>query len=155
MTSTIEASVLVPTLVLKAASQCFNRARQDFVAGARLLHEIKEKELWKTGYSSFGEYVEQECQISQSFAAKLTKVYEQYVLEGGVSESALQSVDAEKLYLALPLPGTTHEKLEKAKLLSRSDIKEELSEQKYGSHQHLFDDRRFGKCSVCKGYHLV
>lgn len=113
--------------VLERAAKCFTSARQSVMDGTPLLHEIREKRLYDGRYASFGEYVEQECQISQSFAAKLCKVYEHYVIQGGVARAQLKEVDSEKLYLAISLPGTPDFQAVRAQTWSRAEIKAELA----------------------------
>ena len=111
--------------VLEECSSCFTSARQNLIRGARYLHDISVGKLWQDNFSSFGEFVEQECQISQSFASKLIAVYNHYLVSGGVSQRNLEGVDAEKLYLALKLPGSPEEQLTKAKTLSRGELKQQ------------------------------
>lgn len=112
---------------LKEAAKCFTEARKNLGDGAVLLHEIKEKEMWRQGYKSFGAYVESECQISQSFAAKLVQVYAHFVIQHGLNSNNLREIDAEKLYLALRLPSPPEKQLEQARLLSRSELKAEIA----------------------------
>lgn len=140
-------SSFVPTIILQAAAACFNSARQSLIRGAGYLHHIKQQELWKESHESFGQYVESECHISQSFAAKLVKIYDHYVVAGGVSEQTLEGVDSERLYMALDLPGTTHEQVEKARLLTRRELKAELHEKEGVDCPHPEIIRI---CAVCK-----
>lgn len=117
------------TTILKETAELFAKARINLYYAAKRLYEIKEKDLWKGAYSSFGEYVESECQISQSFAAKLIRVHGHYVLEGGVKADQIREVDTEKLYLALRLPGTPEAQLTRASTWTRSEIKAEIASQ--------------------------
>lgn len=113
---------------LKKAEECFSDVRQRIAEGMKLLHQISTNELWKDGgYSSFNEYVEQGCGISAGFASKLVKVYQHYVIEGGVSQRNLQQVDAEKLYLAVGLVDDIQNKLVKAETWTRQEIRDELA----------------------------
>jgi len=115
----------ISTTVLEKCVTCFTAARQNLIEGAKYLHEISHAKLWQDNYNSFGEFVEQECQISQGFASKLISVYEHYLVAGGVSQRNLENVDAEKLYLASKLPGTPEEQLTKALTLSRGELKQQ------------------------------
>jgi hypothetical protein len=58
--------------------------------GASLLYQIDQEKLWEGNYDSFGEYVEQECQLSQGYASKLLQSWKFYVIEGGLSQAKLQ-----------------------------------------------------------------
>lgn len=135
------------TTILKDCSDCFSKARLNLMEGARLLYQIQEEKLYEGRFSSFGEYVEQELKVSQSFAAKLCKAYHFYAIEGGYSIKELQGIDSEKLYLSMNLPGNTEEKLEKAKLLSRSEIKSELNVKEGKECEHIT------KITICASCH--
>jgi len=115
------------TIVLTDTANCFKMARRALLDGAHGLRDIQALKLWEGTYNSFGEYVEQECQISQSYASKLIKTYEHYIINGGVSHATLEGTDVEKLYLAISLTGTTHEQAVKAETLTRQEIKAELA----------------------------
>lgn len=86
-----------------------------------LLHQIAAEELWSVKYSSFGEYLD-ECGISRSQASRLVSVYDHYYLKAGFRNL---DVDPEKLYLAAKLEGTPREQIEKARVLSRAELKEQ------------------------------
>ena len=113
--------------ILQETAKCFTAARKNLMQGAAQLYKISKEDLWDNGqYSSFSEYLNGECQISDSFASKLITVYTHYVINGGVSQIKLESVDYEKLYLATKLTGDAEEQAVKAETLSRSEIKDEL-----------------------------
>lgn len=117
------------TTILTDAAKCFTTARQNIYEGASLLYRINEENLWKEGYDSFGEFIEQECQLSQGYASKLIQSWKFYIVEGGLSHEKLNGVDAEKLYLALKLPdGTPEKRLIQAQTLSRQELRAELAE---------------------------
>jgi hypothetical protein len=132
--------------ILVRAAKCFVSARQGLIEGASLLHEISTKGLWKGEYGSFGEYLERECQISQSFAAKLIKVYDTYAIQGQVSPEKLKEIDSEKLYLAIGLPGSAGDRLARAETLSRSELKAELASDENGDCQH---ESIINICAAC------
>lgn len=114
--------------LLDHAALMFTSARKNLMQGAALLSKIRAEGLYKPLYETFSEYLEQHVKISEGFASKLVVIYEAYVLEGGVKQETIDEVDSEKLYLALRLPGTFAEKVTKADLLTRSELKAELSE---------------------------
>ncbi len=114
--------------ILKETAACFNDARKNLISGAALLHKISSQSLYKPSYESFNDYLDQECHISPSFASKLISVFQAYVIEGQVKKSELVGIDHEKLYLAIGMKGSFAEKVQKASLLSRSELKQELAE---------------------------
>lgn len=114
--------------ILEKAAGCFTSARRKLLEGAKYLHEIKEKELWKESNESYSEFLGEKCQISDGFASKLVQVYDHFVLKGGVDQKELETVDAEKLYLALKLPGKPEKQFSQALTLSRGELKNELND---------------------------
>lgn len=114
--------------ITKKAAECFTSARKNLLEGAKLLSEIKEKELWKGDYVSFNEYLQEGCRVSPGFASKLVQVYEHFCLQGKVAPKELADVDTEKLYMASKLPGTHEKQLSQAITLSRSELKSELKD---------------------------
>lgn len=133
--------------ILAKASDCFKGVRRNILEGSALLHQIYTQDLFKPHYSSFSAYVEQECQIGVSFASKLIKVYEQYVVTGGISVNQIADIENERLYLALQLPGTLADKVEKARLLTRSELKQERAEK--DGHDCLHDCEHIKICTKC------
>lgn len=69
--------------------------------------------------------IRDEFDISEGFASKLMSIHKALVVEGGISPAKLESIDSEKLYLSLKLEGTAEEKVKKAQLLTRREIREE------------------------------
>ncbi len=112
---------------LQNAADCFRNARKNLMEGASRLHEISTLKLWEASYSSFGEYVEQECQLSAGYASKLIKVYEYYIIKSGLSPKKLEAVDMEKAYMAISLTGNPEHKLIKAQEWTRQDLKDQLA----------------------------
>lgn len=147
---------MLPINVLKEAQECFTDARNRIAEGSEHLYKISQEKLWDNGqYSGFGEFCEAGCGISASFGSKLIKVYEHYVVNGGLSPLKLGSVDSEKAYLAIDLPGHAEDQIMKADILTRQELKAQLSEDKYGEHDHQFAPERWGRCTVCKGFHQI
>lgn len=139
----------ISTSVLAEAAACFKDARKSVYEGAALLYQIHENNVWEGRYSSFSEYVEQECQISKSYASKLLQAWRFYVIEGGVSKSSLVGIDADKLYLATKLPsGTVEQRMVKAREWNRDDLRAELSTVDGVECVHP-DDKRVIICGIC------
>lgn len=91
----------------------------------------------------WGEFIRDEFDISESFASKLLTIHKAFVLEGGISHAKLEGIDGEKLYLATKLEGTAEEKLEKARLLTRRELKESKNDEVEHEHQAV------QICSIC------
>lgn len=137
--------------VLKEASDCFKNARRSVFEGVELLFCIQKETLYDGAYTSFWEYVEQECQLSRGQASKLLQSYEFYVLKGGVSHAKLTDIDPEKLYLALKLPtGTVEQRLVKAREWNRRDLQDALSEDENGGQCTHPADKHVTICGVCQ-----
>ena len=79
------------------------------------------------GYDSFREYLgTPEIGLSRSYAFKLIRCYEVWVEKYNIKVEELQDIDVEKLYIATTLiKGEDYEeRLEQARTLSRSDLRE-------------------------------
>lgn len=143
-------STEIITDVLDLASHCFKNARGNLMQGAKYLHQISNEKLWEGQYSSFNEFLEQDCQISPGYASKLIKVYEYYVIQSGVSPRKLEAVDVEKSYMAINLNGQPEHKLLKAAEWNRQELKDALAEGPNGeecSHKVLIIKHQCKACS--------
>lgn len=136
--------------ILEQCKRSFQDVRANLIEATEALYLIKSEELWKSECSSFGEFCEQELQISQSFASKLLSNWQHYVMDGHLHKDDLVGVDYEKLYLAQRLPTVMidhfTEKLEKAKRWSRSEIKAELAEKNGEECKH---EHTITICAAC------
>lgn len=87
----------------------------------------RDRKYYKTlGYETFEEYLgTPEISLSRGYVYKLIKNYELWVQKYNVSPAKLQGIDTEKLYLVgiVSNKNDYEEWLEKAKVLSRSDIR--------------------------------
>lgn len=105
---------------------------------------------WKGRFSSWGEFVESEegLGMSQGSVSKMLKVEAYYVEKFGMNPEAL-TIDNEKLYMAIDLPGLPEQKVIKAETLTRQEIKDSLAENPDGSdcgHKVLIPK---WKCKAC------
>lgn len=114
--------------LLTETKQIFATVRSGIVLAMQKLYQVKEEGVWTQVASTWGEYVESELGISQGFASKLLTVNNHFLLEGSVSPEKLEGIDYEKLYNASKLPGTIAEQIEKARTLSRSELKQERND---------------------------
>lgn len=123
----------VSATILKDAASAFKLARGNVYEGARLLYQIQETNAWEGQFSSFAEFVEQECQIGKSQASKLTQMWKFYIIDGGMNKNQLVGIDSDKLYLAAKLPtGTIEQRLVKAREWNRQDLRDALAEDENG-----------------------
>jgi integrase len=87
----------------------------------------RDRRYYKTlGYETFEEYLgTPEISLSRGYVYKLIKNYELWVQKYHVSLAKLHEIDSEKLYIAgmIATKDNYEEWLEKAKTLSRSDIR--------------------------------
>lgn len=138
----------IATTILKDAANVFKAARVSVYEGARLLYRIQETNAWEGQFSSFAEYVEQECQISKGYASKLLQSYKYYVIDGGVLQQNLKDIDADKLYFAMKLPkGTVEQRLVKAREWNRQDLRDELSTDSNG--EECPHEKTVTICATC------
>lgn len=114
----------------------FKDLRGSVIEAAAALHEVKKSGAWEKDYGSWGDFVD-ECGVSQGFASKLLQVYEFYAIGAKVSQRKLAEVDSERLYLAMKLPqGTAEERLVKASLLSREELRQQRVYEDTGEECH-------------------
>jgi hypothetical protein len=132
--------------LLEKAENALKNVKVSILTAAKYLHEVKATNAFEGRYSSFGEFVESNG-MSQSFAAKLTKVWEYWVEQAKVSPTELKEIPAENLYLAINLPGNDEDKLAHARTLTRSEIKAELAEKDGHECEHLT------KITICASCH--
>ena len=108
---------------------------KDFWNLAIMLKINRDRRYYKTlGYETFEEYLgTPEISLSRGYVYKLIKNYELWVQKYHVSLAKLNEIDSEKLYLAgmIATKDNYNEWLEKAKTLSRSDIKSLIKGEEY------------------------
>ena len=99
----------------------------DFLALAVCLKEVKLKEYYlELGFSSFEEYCSQpEVDLTANRCNKLIRIYNRWVEDYGYEVKELEGIDTECLDIAQSqaTSETQEEWLEKARLLSRADLR--------------------------------
>ncbi|MCF7815207.1 MAG: hypothetical protein K9N40_12080 [Candidatus Cloacimonetes bacterium] len=106
----------------------------NFVTLGQLLSEIKRTKLFKfKGFKNFKEFVENEFNISSSFANRLIGTYELFIEELDVDEMSVKNIGLDKLNMIKPLlKDTSYEETEswikKAEELPTTDLREEIKE---------------------------
>ena len=108
--------------------------RSNYITLAELLYKMKTENLWQyLSYESFWAYVgSPEISLKRSTVYKLLGIYEKFVLEEKVSHDRLAGVDYNKLDMVrTKVEGDAEEWIEKAKELSRSDLRGEIDGKEY------------------------
>jgi len=139
---------MVPEFVLQLAAARLKDARRNLVDGAAYLWQISTKKLWKDKYNSFADYLEEECQISESVASKLVQIYDHYVIKGGLDHERLREIDTEKLYLGMRTDGTAEEQVNRAAALTRGELRDEIHEDEDG--HDCAHDSTIVICTKCR-----
>ena len=100
---------------------------KNFLSLAICLKEVKLKEYYlELGFNSFEEYCMQpEIDLTSNRCNKLIRIYDRWIEDYGYKVKDIEGVDTEKLDIAQSqaTEETKEEWLEKAKLLSRADLK--------------------------------
>ena len=130
--------------ILDKAIACFDSARQNLLAGASYLYSIKKDELWRQHYDSYPAFLS-DCRVSEGTASKLVRVFEHFIVRGGLSHAKLAGVDYEKLYMAIRYPGDTDKQLAAAQTLTRGELRHEL--------KNPNDDCEHEPISICRRCH--
>ena len=117
--------------------------------GARLF-KIKKENLWADTYDSYQEFLDA-AHINPGHASILASIHKHYVIEGGLDREDLAGIGYSNLYEAIPLIERDGIKkaVVKAETLTRSEIKDEVRDQKHGEHKHILGTTRWGMCEVC------
>lgn len=115
-------------------------ARESIAYAARDLYFIREQLPEGT---KFGQYVEENIGISGSTASKWVGNYEAWVIQGGVDIEAIAGIDQDKLLLAKSLSGSIEERLSKAKVLNRAELRAEKVDD---GHVHSGETVEIHKC---------
>ena len=100
---------------------------KDFLSLAVCLKKVKSKEYYiELGFNSFEEYCMQpEIDLSMNRCNKLIRIYDRWIEDYGYKIKEIEGIDTEKLDIAQSQATEENQKewLEKARLLSRADLK--------------------------------
>lgn len=118
-----------------------------FIELGRRLFTIKEKELWTGQYDTYQEFLD-DARINPGHDSILRSIHKNYVVEGNVKPQHLARIGYSNLYEAIPLIEKDGVELavEKARTLTRSEIKDEVREDKHGECKH---EETITICSKC------
>lgn len=117
--------------------------------GARLFN-IREKRLWEESYDSYSDFLEV-AKINPGHASIFEKIHRYYIVEGKKDMKQLAGIGYTNLYEAIPLieKDGIDKAIVKAETLTRSEIKDEVRDQKHGEHDHILGKERWGMCETC------
>lgn len=143
-----------PLSDVEACIQVAQKGRQVWFEFMVRLHAVFAAKTWEAKASTWTEFVQADLDISPTAATKMLKTHEAFLLSGSLKESDLdqKGVTLDKLYTGIPLlqESSPKETLEKIKLLSLPELRDELAEAKYGVHEHELGEERYAICKVCK-----
>jgi len=127
--------------ILTECISLFRTARASLLEAAAALYTVRQEEAWKGKYETFTEFVEDGCGIDRGQGSRILKVYEHYCINSSVEPAQLASINPEKLYQALSLPGSVESQISKAQTLTKSELRSERNEQ---------EPHEFQAITVCK-----
>ncbi len=110
------------------------RMENDFVSLGQLLSMIKRTKAFKLKhYKTFKEFVEDEFNMSGSFAAKLINTYELYIEELEIDELSVKTIGFDKLNMIKSFVKDagyeeTESWINKAQEMNTADLREEIKE---------------------------
>lgn len=143
-----------PADFLRETIDVVRQIENRFIELAGRLYKIRDKEMWKSSYESYGEFLEA-ARILPAQASILVAVYRNYVVLRGVPEANLSGIGYSTLYEAIPLleKEQTDTVVEKARVLTRSEIQDEVREKTNGICTHEGKPFEvYHKCSCGKFY---
>ncbi len=115
---------------------------------AELLFENQKRKFYSVlGYDTFESYIAQEeLGFQRNSVYKIIGIYKDLVLDRNVSQRDIADIDHDKLAMIRPMlpDGDLNELLSKARSLSRSDLKAELTA------SHECTPMQITICSICK-----
>ena len=128
-----------PANFLRETVDLVTQIETRFIELGMRLSKIRSQEMWKSGgYANFGEYLDA-AKMSKGNASMLISVYEHYLLPGKLQPEQLIGAPYSSLYEAIPLlkEEDAETVVAKVKMLTRSEIKDEVREEKHGDCKHV------------------
>lgn len=125
------------------------QAEKSFLEIGAILYKVRANDSWRGQFDSYESFLE-EARISKSIASVLVKVYTFFILGGGKTFDQLAGLGYSKLYEAIPLleAGEDIETVvAKVKMLTRSEIKQEVRED---FHKDCDHHKTITICAECK-----
>ncbi len=125
---------MTPDEKMEAIANLKQNMEENFVQLGQLLSDIRRTKLFKfKGYKTFKEFVENEFNMSGSFAAKIISNFDLFIRELDVDEHSAKEIGLDKLNMIKPLVKQSefNEKqdwIKKAQELPTTELREEIKE---------------------------
>jgi hypothetical protein len=125
---------MTPDEKMAAVANLKQNMEENFVQLGQLLSDIRRTKLFKfKGYKTFKEFVENEFNMSGSFAAKIISNFDLFIRELDVDEHSAKEIGLDKLNMIKPLVKQSefNEKqdwIKKAQDLPTTELREEIKE---------------------------
>ena len=125
---------MTPDEKMDAVANLKKNMEDNFVQLGQLLSDIRRTKLFKfKGYKTFKEFVENEFNMSGSFAAKIISNFELFIRELDVDEHSAKEIGLDKLNMIKPLvkQAEFNEKqdwIKKAQELPTTELRDEIKE---------------------------
>lgn len=119
---------------MKAVANLKQNMEENFVQLGQLLSDIRRTKLFKfKGYKTFKEFIENEFNMSGSFAAKIISNFDLFIRELDVDEQSAKEIGLDKLNMIKPLVKQSEfnekqEWIKKAQELPTTELREEIKE---------------------------
>ncbi len=125
---------MTPDEKMEAVANLKQNMEENFVQLGQLLFDIRKTKLFKfKGYKTFREFVENEFNMSGSFAAKIISNFDLFIRELDVDEHSAKEIGLDKLNMIKPLVKQSEfndkqEWIKKAQELPTTELREEIKE---------------------------
>jgi len=125
---------MTPDEKMEAVANLKKNMEENFVQLGQLLSDIRRTKLFKfKGYKTFKDFVENEFNMSGSFAAKIISNFDLFIRELDVDEHSAKEIGLDKLNMIKPLvkQAEFNEKqdwIKKAQELPTTELREEIKE---------------------------
>jgi len=125
---------MTPDEKIEAVGNLKKNMEENFVQLGQLLSEIRRTKLFKfKGYKTFKEFVENEFNLSGSFAAKIISNFDLFIRELDVDEYSAKEIGLDKLNMIKPMVKQSefqekHDWIKKAQELPTTELRDEIKE---------------------------
>lgn len=128
-----------------------------FLTLGEYLFNIRENNLFSPQWDSFNEFCMEFRSLSQASISKLANIYKRFVLDYGISTDKLVGTGGwAALAEIIPLantPESAEEWIEKATVLSRDDLRKEITERRTGRSMQHCDHPNNYTVRICRECH--
>lgn len=130
---------------------------KQFLLLGEYLYRIDSERLYEPQWTSFNEFIKEFKSLSQASVSKLLNIYSRFVIDYQIPEDKLIGVGGwTNIAEILPITKSKEDALEwidKATVLTRSDLRKEISEKKTGVQMSECKHEDYYVIKVCKICH--